>query len=124
MKKLFILFALIGMFAACTPVPAQTTAPKAKIETVKKDIVKAIDSTLKDSAAVDTIIKKAEQTIEDMPEKGSGFWTYFLWIFGFVYFVAGIVASHYPTKKSLWWLRLIPIIVKHFIVPENKRKPE
>ena len=121
MKKLLFLLSVVFLFAACTPVPA-SVGEKVKIESVKKDIVKAIDSTLKDSAAVDTICKKAEQTIEEMPEKGSALYVWFAWIFGFVYFVAGIVASHYPTKKSLWWLRLIPIIVKNFIIPDNKRK--
>jgi len=121
MKKLLFLLSVVFLFASCAPATVQA-GEKQKIEITKDKLVKAIDSTLKDSAAVDTIIKQAEQTIETMPEKGSGFWTYFMWIFTFVYFVAGVVASHYPTKKSLWWLRLIPLFVKHFIVPENKRK--
>ena len=121
MKKLLFLLSIVFVFSACVPVPVHAVE-KAKIETVKKDIVKAIDSTLKDTAAMDTIVKHTEAAIDEMPEKDAGFWTWFLWIFGIVYFIAGIVASHYPTKKSLWWLRLIPLIVKNFIVPENKRK--
>jgi hypothetical protein len=118
-KYIFILFLSFFCFSI---IPDRATgADKTKIETVKQDVVKAIDSTLKDSAAVASIISGAEKTIEEMPGKGSGFWTYFLWILGFVYFVVGIIASHYPTKKSLWWLRLIPLIMEHFIVPKNKR---
>ena len=120
MKKLFLLFALIGMFAACTPVTAQTTTTK--IENVKQDIAKAIDSTLKDSAAMASIVNEVETAIENVPEKEAGFWTWFAWVFGILYFIAGVVASHYPTKKSMWWLRLLPFIVNTFIIPKDKRK--
>lgn len=127
MKKLFIIFTLIA-FIGITSQAQTKPIEKAKTELAAtgKDLEKAIDSTCKDTAAVAAITEKIEDSMENLPEKGSPWYVWFMWIFGIVYFVAGIVASHWPTKKNLWYLRLIPIIVKliasKFVVPENKKK--
>ena len=123
MKK-FYLILVIAFFCVSVVPTGATGADSVKVENVKQDIVKAIDSTINDSAAMAQIAQNTEQALEDMPEKGASGWTWFAWIFGIVYFIAGIVASHYPTKKSLWWLRLLPLIVEHFIIPKNKRLPK
>lgn len=124
MKKLLFIIALFVSFTACVPA-AEVVKNEVKTEVVAT-VKGAVDSTLKDSLAMAQIGTIVEEAITDAPDKKAGFWAWFMFIFGVAYGIIGIVASHTKTKKNLWYLRLIPIIVKfivtYFIVPENKDK--
>jgi len=127
MKKILLLISLF-YFVSCIPVPAQTLAPKAKVETVKKDTSKTslkneVIASLKTEAVQDSIVSIVMNT--DLPAKDSGWKVWLTVILGVIILIIGAIASAVPTKKNKWYLQIIQVairfIIKHLLAPDNKK---